>query len=197
MSIAENETGLSKYLPFAAATLAVGATMFLLRSQGRLWWCKQDNSLLWASDIWSAHSSQHIFDPYSLTHFLHGFLFFFAIWIFFRGLRPEWKFSLMILIECGWELLENSDFILERYRAVTISLDYWGDSIFNSLGDLVSCSLGFLVASRLKWMHSLAVYFAAELIALFWFRDNLTLNIIMLIYPIEAIKTWQMIGAPV
>lgn len=103
----------------------------------------------------------------------------------------------MILIECGWELLENSDFILERYRAVTISLDYWGDSIFNSLGDLVSCSLGFLVASRLKWMHSLAVYFAAELIALFWFRDNLTLNIIMLIYPIEAIKTWQMIGAPV
>ena len=98
----------------------------------------------------------------------------------------------MILIEGLWETLENSNFIIERYRAVTISLDYFGDSILNSLADVLSCAFGAFLAYKLKFWRSLLYFILTELILLFWLRDNLTLNIIMLIYPMEGIKNWQM-----
>ena len=95
-------------------------------------------------------------------------------------------------MECFWEGLENSSFVIERYRAATISLDYFGDSILNSLSDVLSCMFGAFLAFKLKFWRSFAFYVLTEVILLFAIRDNLTLNIIMLIYPIEFIKQWQM-----
>lgn len=160
--------------------------------QGRIWWCKAGDLSPWSSDIWSAHNSQHFFDPYTFTHILHGVLYFWIINLIFKELPLRWKFFLVILVECLWELLENSNFVIERYRAATISLDYFGDSILNSLSDVLSCAFGAFLAYKLKFWRSLIYFAATEILLLFLIRDNLTLNIIMLIYPIDAIKRWQM-----
>ena len=159
--------------------------------QGRVWWCKVGDLSPWSSDIWTAHNSQHFFDPYTFTHILHGVVFF---WIadLILGEKPlRWKIFLVILVESVWEFAENSNAVIERYRAVTISLDYYGDSILNSLADVLSCAFGAFLAYKLKFWRSLAYFVLTEIILLFWVRDNLTLNVIMLIYPIEAIKVWQ------
>ena len=103
----------------------------------------------------------------------------------------RWKFFLVILVEAIWEFAENSNTVIERYRAVTISLDYYGDSILNSLSDVLCCAFGAFIAYKLKFWRSLAYFAITEIILLLWLRDNLTLNIIMLIYPIDAIRIWQ------
>lgn len=159
--------------------------------QGRVWWCKVGDLSPWSSDIWTAHNSQHFFDPYTFTHILHGVLYFWIIDLIFREMPLRWKFFLVVLVECAWELLENSNFVIERYRAATISLDYYGDSILNSLSDVLSCGFGAFLAYKLRFWRSLVYFMLTEIILLFWIRDNLTLNIIMLVYPIEAVKNWQ------
>jgi hypothetical protein len=122
---------------------------------------------------------------------LHGVLYFGIITYIFKEIPLRWKFFLVVLVECLWEGLENSSLVIERYRAATISLDYFGDSILNSLSDVVSCIFGAFLAYQLKFWRSFAFYVLTEIILLFAIRDNLTLNILMLIYPIDAIKTWQ------
>ena len=182
------------FYPILAMMVSIVGMVIALYWQGRVWWCKVGDLSPWSSDIWSTHNSQHFFDPYTFTHILHGVLYFWIINLIFKEMPLRWKFFLVILVECLWELLENSNFVIERYRAATISLDYFGDSILNSLSDVLSCAFGAFLAYKLKFWRSLIYFAATEILLLFLIRDNLTLNIIMLIYPIEAIKQWQMGG---
>jgi hypothetical protein len=167
--------------------LAVAAGMMLvLYFMGRIPWCACGEYYLWSSDVNSTHNSQHLLDPYSFSHFQHGLFFYFLLSILkFRS------FLFALILEAAWEITENSPFIIERYRSATFSLHYYGDSIFNSLGDLLSCALGFYLTSRLPWKLMLFTYVAVEVGMLIVIKDSLTLNVIMLIHPIDAIRNWQ------
>ncbi len=180
--------------PSLATIAVVMVAAFQLHHQGRLWWCACGEYFLWAGDTWSRHNSQHLFDPYSLTHILHGMAYYGILALIASRLPRAWRFWLAITIESLWEVIENSSYVIDRYRAVTISLDYMGNSVANSIGDIICCVLGFFLAYQLGFRKSLVFFIIAELILNFWIRDSLILNIIMLIYPIEAIKMWQIGG---
>jgi len=151
---------------------------------------------LWVSDIWSSQCSQGFADPYSFSHIGHGLIFFFLLWLVARRLPLGYRYLIAVLLEVGWEILENSPLIINRYRDATIALGYAGDSIFNSVSDVLMMSLGFLLAWRLPVWASVALLLAMEIGCALWVRDNLTMNVIMLIHPIEALKTWQMGAQP-
>lgn len=163
----------------------------LLRAQGRVWWCEIGDYAPLTLDAWSSHTSQHLLDPYSFTHVLHGVMFFWLVSLFFRRMNFVRQFSLAIAIEAVWEVLENSNAVIEHYRKNTASLDYFGDSVFNSIGDLFACAAGFYIACKLGWKRSLLFFLVTEAVLLFWIRDSLLLNILMLIYPLDSIKAWQ------
>jgi hypothetical protein len=162
-----------------------------LRWQGRVWWCACGGFSPVSIAVWSPHNSQHLFDPYSLSHVLHGILFFGGFWMMRRWLSLNVRAALATGIEIGWELLENSPIIINRYRAATISLGYSGDSIVNSLGDVASFVLGFYLARRLGLWWSVGMILGVELAMLWLMRDNLTLNVLMLLWPIDAVRRWQ------
>jgi hypothetical protein len=187
--IALNRRRLGPWLAMAAV-LAMAA--YQLHQQGRLWICSCGYVLVWAGDIWSSDNSQHLFDPYSFTHLLHGFAYFWLLVLLLPRLDLPWRLWLAVLIEAVWETIENSNFIIQRYRETTLALGYQGDTIVNSLSDILMCGLGFALAWRLGFRRTLLVFVVIEVVLLLWIRDSLLLNIIMLIYPIEAIKVWQM-----
>ena len=170
----------------ATAEWGMGRTFF--GPDGRFGW--------WEPDIWSSANSQRVADAYSFSHLAHGILFFAALWWLARRLPMRWRFLIAVFIESAWELLENSPLIINRYRETTIALGYVGDSILNSVSDLFMMSLGFLLAWRLRPWMSVVLLVGMEVGCALWVRDNLTLNVLMLIHPVEAIKTWQMGGAP-
>jgi hypothetical protein len=150
----------------------------------------------WTGNIWSEACSQRVADAYAFSHIIHGMAFFGLLWLVARRLPLSVRFLIAVLMEAGWEILENSPLIINRYREATMALGYTGDSILNSLGDLLMMSLGFFLAWRMPlWVTVLAIV-VMEVGCLLWIRDNLTLNIIMLVHPIDAIKTWQMGAAP-
>lgn len=163
-----------------------------LNAQGRLWFSASGDVLLWVGDAFSNENSQQLLDPYSFSHFLHGVIFFFILKYTFRNFSLESRFVASVMMEGCWEMLENSAIIINRYRDATAALGYNGDTIYNSYGDLLSCSIGFIVARYVGLKWSILLFIAIELICLFWIKDNLTLNVIMLIYPIEGIKDWQL-----
>lgn len=164
---------------------------FLLDQQGRLWICACGRVLVWAGDIWSADNSQHLFDPYSFTHILHGFVFFWvAAWLWPR-LAFSWQLWLAILVEATWEVAENSEVIIQRYRDATLALGYNGDTILNSLSDIALCGVGVVVARYLGLRRTLALFVLTEVILILWIRDSFLLNVLMLLYPIDAIRVWQ------
>lgn len=169
-------------------------TVVMLSWQGRVLWCAQADYTPWAWNIWSSHNSQHILDPYTFTHILHGVLEFWLIGLVFWKMPMAWRFVLAVFIESSWEVAENSSYIINRYREETISLDYFGDSIINSLADIAACASGFMIARYLRFWRSLAFFVATELILLLTIKDSLIVNIIMLIYPIDSIKAWQVSG---
>ena len=179
---------------YVAATylLIVIAAVMILQFQGRVWWCQAGDYTLWSWNIWSTHNSQHIIDPYSFTHVLHGVLEFWLIGLVFRRMPLAWRLALAVFIESSWEVAENSAAVIERYRSATISLDYFGDSIINSVADIACCSLGFLIAYKLRFWRSLALFVITEILLIVYIRDSLIINIIMLLFPIEAIRSWQM-----
>lgn len=155
--------------------------------------------LLWVGDVNSSECSQQITDWYSFSHLLHGFLFYFGLYGLNRVVSkkrwsPKLMFTLAVAIEAGWEILENSPIIIDRYRQATMALGYTGDSVLNSMMDIVCCAIGFMLARRLPVWVSIVIFVGVEVALAVLIRDNLTLNIIMLTWPIESIKQWQMGG---
>ena len=181
-----------KYLPWILVFGAVAISVLLLRILGRVWWCRAGDYAPWSWEVWSAHNSQHVVDPYTFTHILHGVLFFWITSLIFRKMPLAWRLLIAISVECAWEVVENTNMVIQRYREATISLDYFGDSIINSLGDILSFACGFWLAHKLRLWLSLAFFVVVEIILLFWIRDSLILNILMLLWPIDAVKGWQM-----
>ncbi|HEX8288829.1 MAG TPA: DUF2585 family protein [Pyrinomonadaceae bacterium] len=181
-------------LPVAAIFSVIISMILLLRMQGRIWWCKTGDLAPFTFDAWSTHTSQHLFDPYSFTHILHGVMFFWLVSLLFRRSGLVWRFIAAVAIEAVWEVAENTNAVIEHYRQNTASLDYFGDSIFNSLGDVIACAAGFYIAYKLGWKRSLVFFLATEIVLLVWIRDSLLLNILMLIYPLDSIKNWQIGG---
>jgi len=179
------------FLPWLLILATVILTVLQLRFQGRIWWCNLGDYSPLSSDAWGSHNSQHLFDPYSLTHILHGVLYFWLISLVFRKMPLVWQFFLAIFVESAWEVLENTNAVVEHYRTATLALNYFGDSVFNSFGDVLSSAVGFWIAYKLRFWRSLALFGLTEIVLLYWIRDSLLVNIILLIYPIEAIKTWQ------
>ena len=176
---------------FGLAGIAVAAAAIEF-SMGRRVWGTSGVAGFWSGDIWSEHNSQFLFDPYSFTHVSHGILLFGVSSLLFRKAPLSVRLLFAALLEGGWEILENTDFIISRYRAGTIALNYFGDSIVNSMGDILACLVGFTIASRLPKARTVGLLVALEVMLLIWTRDNLTLNIVMLLYPSSAIRAWQM-----
>jgi Protein of unknown function (DUF2585) len=174
----------------ACLVIAIAAVV-VLNFQGRVWWCQAGDYTPWSWDIWTPHNSQHILDPYTFTHILHGVLEYWLIGLVFWKVPLKWRFVIGILIESSWEVAENTSYIINRYREETVSLDYFGDSIINSLADIASCALGFLIAHKIRFWKSLGFFLLTELILILTIRDSLIINLIMLLYPVEAIKLWQ------
>jgi len=150
----------------------------------------------WDNNIWGSENSQRVADVYSFSHVIHGMLFYGGLWLFARELPVRYRFLIALLLEAGWELLENSPIIINRYREATIAQGYVGDSILNSSCDVLMAVLGFWLANRLKLWVTIALILVMEIGCLLWVRDNLTLNILMLIHPFETIKVWQAAGQP-
>lgn len=180
-------------VPLLAAALVTALMAAVLYFMGRVWWCKLGDYSVYVHEAWnSSHTSQHLFDPYSFTHVLHGVIFFWLTGLVLPKLAVAWRFLIAVFAEAGWEVLENTNFIIEKYRENTASLDYVGDSIANSVGDVIACAAGFWIAVVFGWWRSLVFFVLTELILLWWIRDSLLLNIVMLVYPQEGIRQWQM-----
>lgn len=148
----------------------------------------------WEGSVWSSSNSQRVADAYTFSHVIHGMIFYGFLWLVARKTPARYRFVFALAIEAGWELLENSPIIIDRYRAVTISIGYVGDSILNSLSDIVFAGLGFFISKYSKFWVSVFIIIVMELGCLFWVRDNLTLNVLMLLYPIKSIQVWQSVG---
>jgi hypothetical protein len=169
--------------------------MGLLYVMGRVWWCEAGDAWPWSWDVWSRHNSQHLLDPYTLSHVEHGI----GLYLLLTTLRGRYGTAfasaiVVAVVEATWEVAENTEWMIQRYREVTISLDYFGDSIWNSVSDYVSCLAGLLFAHHVPPKIAGGVFLALELISVLWIRDSLLLNILMLVYPVDAVRQWQMGG---
>ena len=178
----------------AAISVAVAAMELWM---GRLPFGPDGRIGLWEGNIWSREQSQRFADPYTFSHTIHGMLFYAILWLVAPRTSVRARFIAAIMMEGAWEVLENSPIIINRYREATIALGYVGDSVFNSLSDILFAGLGFLFAWRARPWVTVAVILAMEIGTAIWMRDNLTLNIVMLLHPIDAIRDWQMAGRPI
>ena len=168
----------------------IAAQALILLAMGRSPICPCGTVKLWHG-LRDGENSQHIFDLYSFTHVIHGFLLYFCLWLAARNSPIALRLVLAVLIEGLWEVLENSDFIISRYRTATISRTYFGDSIINSVFDTVSMLVGFVLASRLPVWSIVLIAAIFEVGLAYFIHDNLTLNTVMLVHPFDAIKVWQ------
>lgn len=178
-------------LPWLAVAAVVAAAAVVLRLEGRLWFCACGRLLPWVGDAWSADTSQHLFDPYSFTHVLHGFTFCGLLALALPRVGLRWRLVLAVAAEAAWEVIENTEYVVNRYREATAALGYTGDTVVNSLGDVAACAAGFLIARRLGALRALLLFVAVEAALLFWIRDSLLLNILLLLYPSKTLRAWQ------
>ena len=181
--------GFVVWLSVAVAIVAV--TAVTLWAMGRVPICTCGHVKLWHGVVQSSENSQHLSDWYTFTHIIHGFAFYGLLWLVGRRWPIGLRLVLAVLVESSWEIVENTDFIINRYREATVSLDYYGDSVVNSISDIVAMAIGFAMAARLPVRVTVALTIAIELVLAYWIRDNLTLNILMLVYPLDAVRRWQ------
>lgn len=183
-----------RLLPWILAVLTIALAASWLLWIGREPICKCGHVKLWHGVVVSSENSQHLTDWYTPSHVIHGFLFFGALWLVARRLSFGWRLAIATLIESVWELIENSDAVIERYRSVTISLDYYGDSVLNTVADIGAMMLGFFLASRLPIWLTVALAIGFEALTITLIRDGLALNVLMLLWPLDAVADWQAAG---
>ncbi len=177
-----------------AAILILAAAAAILLAMGRNPICTCGTIDLWVGTRDSPRTSQMLADWYSLSHIVHGLLFYAGLWLVARRWPVEWRFVAALLIEASWEVIENTPMVIDRYRETTAALGYTGDSVINSLSDILMMGLGFLLARKLPPWASIALLIALEVIPLFVIRDNLTLNVWNLLAPNAAVAAWQARG---
>jgi hypothetical protein len=186
----------ARRVPWATMAGILAAVAAIQFAMGQPPICTCGYVKLWEGEVWSSGNSQHLTDWYTLSHLAHGFIFYAIL----RWLRPGWSLAwravAALLLEGAWEVIENTPLVINRYREVTASLDYSGDSILNSFGDGVAMLAGFFLAARLPVVASVVIVIGMEGLAAWMIRDNLALNVLMLLWPVEAVREWQMQAAP-
>ena len=181
----------SRSLPYWLTAGVVLAAAVILLAMGRVPICECGYVKLWHGQVMSSENSQHLVDWYTPSHIIHGFLFYWLAWLVAPRVPLGWRLLAATAVEVAWEVLENSPAIIDRYRAVTISLDYYGDSVLNSVADVLAMVVGFLLAARLPVRLTVAIALAFELATTLLIRDGLALNVLMLLWPLEVLRDWQ------
>ncbi len=180
-----------RYLPYWAVLFITVASAAVLYLMGRVAICPCGYVLPWYLPLGTDQGNMHLTDWYTPSHLIHGILFYAALWLVARRLQVGWRLAIATLVEAAWEIIENTDAVISRYREVTISLDYIGDSVINSTFDILAMLVGFWLAARLPVWASVAIIVGFEVLTTTLIRDGLALNIIMLLAPSEAIMQWQ------
>ena len=177
-------------LPYVLTFLITVATGVALLAMGRAGVCPCGYVDLWGT-IGTEEANQQVLDWYAPSHLLHGLLFYAALWLAVPRMAIGWRLVIATVVECGWEIVENTDAMIQRYRDTTVSADYVGDSVLNSVSDVVAMWVGFALARFVPVWVSVAVVIGFEVLTAIVIRDGLALNILMLLWPLEAVKDWQ------